>query len=332
MRKRHTIEQLLPTSLPMNLTFLDRKTVGEVPNLSRLNDFGSLTLYDTTTPDQVQERLQDQQVVIINKVIMDREAIDSANALQLICVAATGMDNVDSAYAEEKGVAVKNVSGYSTPSVAQLTWTMILTLLQRPNHFNEFVYSGNYARHDIFTYFDPPFGELGSKRLGIIGLGTIGQRVAAIGRAFGAEVVYYSSSGKHDHADYPRLPLDELLSSSDIVSIHAPLTEHTKNLLTYPQLQQMPDHALLINTGRGGIVNEADLARAIDEGIIGGAGIDVFTEEPIPQDHPYLSVRHRDHLLLTPHLAWASVEARTRLMDGVYENIREFVASKEDNP
>ena len=309
----------------MNLTFLDCKTVGEVPNLSRLQDFGSLTLYDTTAPEQVIARLQGQHVVITNKVVVDRKAMEEADALQLICVAATGMNNVDTAYAEERGIVVRNVSGYSTPGVAQLTWTMILTLLQRPAHFNRFVYAGDYARHDTFTYFDPPFGEVGAKRLGIIGLGTIGQQVATVGRAFGAEVVYYSTSGRHDHADYERLALDELLSTCDIVSVHAPLTDHTKNLIAYPQLQRMRGDALLINTGRGGIVNEADLARAIDEGMIGGAGMDVFTQEPIPEDHPYLHVKRQDRLLLTPHLAWASVEARTRLMNGVYENIREFV-------
>lgn len=309
----------------MNLVFLDSKTVGEIPNLTRLNDFGTLTLYDTTSPDQVAQRIQGQHVVITNKVVMDRPLLEQTDTLQLICVAATGTNNVDKESAEQRGVAIRNVSGYSTESVAQLTWTMILTLLQRPAHFNRFVYSGEYARHDIFTHFDPPFHELASRRLGIIGLGTIGQQVASIGKAFGAEVVYYSSSGQHDHADYPRLSLNELLTTSDVVSIHAPLTDHTKNLITYAELQKMPDHALLINAGRGGIVNEADLARAIDDGIIGGAGMDVFTQEPLPADHPYVRVANQDRLLLTPHLAWASVEARTRLIDGVYENIRAFV-------
>ena len=317
----------------MNITFLDRKTVGDLPNVARLGDFGSLTLYETTAPDQVAERLQGQQIVITNKVVIDREAMAAADALQLICVAATGMNNVDTAYAKQQGITVKNVSGYSTASVAQHTWAMILTLLHRPAHFNAFIYAGDYSRHDIFTYFDPPFGEINHQRLGIIGLGAIGRQVAAIGRAFGAEVVYASSrpetaSGKSKHADYRRLSLDELLSTSDIVSIHAPLTDHTKNSITYTQLRQMPDHALLINTGRGGIVNEADLAKAIDEEIIGGAGIDVFTQEPIPEDHPYRRVKRQDRLLLTPHMAWSGTEARMRLIEGVYENIREFIEGR----
>lgn len=312
----------------MNITFLDHKTVGELPNLSRLEDFGTVSWHATTAPEQVVERLQNQQIAITNKVAIDRHALDHSPDVRLICVAATGTDNVATEYAQEKGIAVMNVKGYSTASVAQLTWTLILTLRQRPAHFDRFVHSGEYAQHDIFTYFDPPFREIAGQRLGIIGLGTIGQQVATIGRAFGAEVVYYSSSGQHDHPDYARLSLPELLSTSDIVSVHAPLTERTENLITYEELRQLPKHALLINTGRGGIVHEGDLVRAIDEGLIGGAGIDVFTQEPLPEDHPYLRVKTPDRLLLTPHLAWASVEARTRLMEGVYENIRTFQATQ----
>ena len=309
----------------MNLVFLDSKTLGEVPNISRLRDFGQLTQYATTTSDQIIERLRGQQIVITNKVPIIKNTLEQASDLQLICVAATGMNNIDREFAQAKGVVVKNVSGYSTASVAQHTWAMILTLLQRPAHFNHFVYSGAYAQHDIFTHFDPPSWEVAHKRLGIIGLGTIGEAVATIGRTLGAEVVYYSSSGHHDHPHYQRLTLDELLATSDIVSVHAPLNERTENLITYKQLQSMPDHALLINTGRGGIINEADLARAIDDAVIGGAGIDVFAQEPLPKDHPYVLVHRRERLLLTPHMAWASVESRTRLMDGVYQNIQEFV-------
>lgn len=312
----------------MNLVFLDTKTMGELPNIDRLRDFGRLTQYATTTPDRVVERLQGQQVAITNKVPIKKDALEQAPDLQLICVAATGMNNIDHELAQAKGIAVKNVSGYSTASVAQHTWAMILTLLQRPAHFNHFVYSGAYARHDIFTYFDPPSWEIADKRLGIIGLGAIGEAVATIGRALGAEVVYYSSSGQHDHPHYRRLSLEELLATSDIVSVHAPLNERTENLITYEQLRQMPDHALLINTGRGGIINEADLAKAIDASLIGGAGVDVFVQEPFPEDHPYTQVNNQERLLLTPHMAWASVESRTRLVDGVYENIRTWVDSQ----
>ncbi len=316
----------------MNITFLDRKTLGNVPNLDQLDALGNVTLHNITYPRQVVERLQGQRVAITNKVVLDQAILDQLPDLRLICVAATGTNNVDTDYARQRGIVVKNVRGYSTPSVVQVAWTLMLTLLQRPQHFNDFVYSGEYSRHDTFTYFDPPFGEIAGKRLGIIGLGTIGKQVAAVGNAFGAAVAYTSSrlAASQDPslpADYVRLPLEELLAASDIVSIHAPLNEDTEDMIAYPQLKAMRDHALLINTGRGGIVNEADLARAIDEGLIGGAGVDVFTQEPLPADHPYLRVKDKSRLLLTPHLGWASTEARTRLLDGVCENIRKFQAS-----
>ena len=310
----------------MKITFLDTKTVGDMPNLDRLQEFGTLTQYATTAPSEVVDRVKDQDIVITNKVVIDRATMEAAPQLKLICVAATGMNNVDVEYAEQQGITVKNVKGYSTDSVAQVTWSLILSLLQRSRAFSQYVYSGEYSQSDIFTYFEPPFWQVAGKRLGIIGLGTIGQQVARIGEAFGAKVVYYSTSGQHDHAQYERLSLEDLLASSDVVSIHAPLNKKTENLLRYEQLTQMQSHALLINTGRGGIVNEPDLARAINESLIGGAGIDVFTQEPIPSDHPYLSVKYPDRLLLTPHLGWASVEARTTLIEGVCENIQDFLA------
>ena len=311
----------------MKITFLDTKTVGDVPNLDRLQELGTFTRFATTTPAEVMDRIKEQDVVITNKVVIDRAAMEAASQLKLICVAATGMNNVDTECAEQQGITVKNVKGYSTDSVAQVTWAMILSLLQRPRSFSRYVYSGEYSQSDIFAHFEPPFWQVAGKRLGIIGLGTIGQQVARIGEAFGAKVVYYSTSGQHDHAQYERLSLEDLLASSDVVSIHAPLNEKTENLLRYEQLTQMQSHALLINTGRGGIVNEPDLARAINEELIGGAGIDVFTQEPIPSDHPYLSVKYPDRLLLTPHLAWASVEARTTLIEGVCENIKSFLSN-----
>ena len=310
----------------MKITFLDTKTVGNVPNLDRLQEFGTLTQYTTTAPSEVVDRVKDQDIVITNKVLIDRATMEAAPQLKLICVAATGMNNVDVEYAEQQGIAVKNVKGYSTDSVAQVTWSLILSLLQRSRAFSQYVYSGEYSQSDIFTYFEPPFWQVAGKRLGIIGLGTIGQQVARIGEAFGMEVIYYSTSGRHDHAQYERRSLQDLLATSDVISIHAPLNEKTENLLRYEQLLQMQPHALLINTGRGGIVNEPDLARAINEDIIGGAGIDVFTQEPIPSDHPYLSVKYPNRLLLTPHLGWASVEARTTLIEGVCENIQDFLA------
>ncbi len=257
--------------------------------------------------------------------MLDRATIEQAPHLKLICVAATGTNNVDKGAAAERGIPVKNAHDYSTQSVAQGTFAILLHLLNHVPVYDAYVKQGGYAQSDIFTYFGPPFWELSGKRFGIIGLGTIGRQVAKIADAFGAEVVYYSTSGQNTGQPYPRLELDELLRTSDVVSIHAPLTENTANLINYECLQRMKREAILINVGRGGIVNEADLARALDEELIAGAGVDVFENEPIQANNPLLGVKNKDALVLTPHVTWASLEARTRLIEKIGQNIDEFL-------
>lgn len=311
----------------MKIVFLDTRTLGNVSNVNRFNDFGEVTLYPDTSPEQVLERIQEADVVISNKVRVSREVIEACSNLQLICVAATGMNNIDLEAAAERGIPVKNVKGYSSHSVAQVTFTLLLALLNSPTYYAEYVNSGEYSKEKIFTHLGRPFWELRGKRFGIIGLGDIGRQVARIAEAFGAVVVYFSASGNSQPVDYQRLQLDELLSTSDIISIHAPLNEQTKDLIAYPQIQLMKHSAILLNTSRGGIVNESDLAKAIDDNLIAGAGIDVFTQEPIPADHPYLQVKSKEKLLLTPHYAWSSIEARTLLVDKIYENIQAFFKS-----
>lgn len=312
----------------MKLVFLDAKTVGDVPNLHSLEQFGNVIYYQTTFPDQVLERIQGAEIVITNKVVLDRSILEQAPALKLICVAATGTNNVDKAAARECGIPVKNVEGYSSHSVAQGTFALLLQLLNNMPYYNDYVRTGAYARSDIFTHVDRNFRELNGKRFGIIGLGKIGLQVAKIAEAFGAEVVYYSASGQSYEQPYQRLELEAFLSTSDIVSIHAPLNEYTMNLLTYDRLQLMKDTAILVNTGRGGIVNESDLARALNEGLIAGAGIDVFGQEPINPGNPLLQVTNPDKLVLTPHVAWASIESRTSLIEKVGQNIREFLKAR----
>ena len=312
----------------MKLVFLDAKTVGDVPNLHLLDQFGNVTYYQTTFPDQVLERIQGADIVITNKVVLDRSILEQAPDLKLICVAATGTNNVDKAVARERGIPVKNVEGYSSHSVAQGTFALLLHLLNNIPYYDDYVRSGAYAQSDIFTHVERNFGELNGKRFGIIGLGKIGVQVAKIAEAFGAEVVYYSASGQSYEQPYQRLELEAFLNSSDIVSIHAPLNEYTNNLLTYDRLQLMKKTAILVNTGRGGIVNERDLARALNEGLIAGAGIDVFGQEPINPDNPLLQVTNRDKLVLTPHVAWASIESRTSLIEKVGQNIREFLKER----
>jgi glycerate dehydrogenase len=309
----------------MRITFLDAKTVGNVPNLNIFEEFGNFRPYLATRTEEVSERIYNQDIVISNKVYISRESIESSPDLKLICVAATGMNNVDHDAARERNIPVKNVVNYSTHSVAQHTFALVLSLLNNPAFHDQYVRSGAYSRHDIFTYEGAPYWELQGKRFGIIGLGNIGSKVAEIAAVFGCEIVYYSSSGKDRHDVYQRLELEELLRTSDIVSVHAPLDERTQDLISYHEISIMQKEAILINTSRGGIIKENDLARAVNDRLIRGAAIDVFSQEPLPEDHPYLLVKHPERLLLTPHIAWASMESRIALVEGVYDNIKQFL-------
>lgn len=312
--------------MPTKITLLDAKTLGNVPNLHQLKEFGELEVFQTTSPDQTLERVKDSDIVVANKVMIDQAVIDGAHKLRLICVAATGTNNVDREHAEKRGIAIKNVVDYSTHSVAQVTFSLLLYLLNQTRYYDQYVKLGDYSKTDIFTHLGREFWEIRGKRFGIIGLGNIGRQVARIAEAFGAEIVYYSTSGRHNDPDYLRLELHEFLNTADVVSIHAPLNENTADLINYARLRQMKPSALLLNTGRGGIVNEPDLARALDEGLIAGAGLDVMQAEPIEPENPLLALQHPDRLVLTPHIAWSSVEARTLLVDRVGQNIREFLA------
>ncbi|MGM0459981.1 MAG: D-2-hydroxyacid dehydrogenase [Bacteroidota bacterium] len=309
----------------MNIVFLDASTVGDVPNLESLKELGDVTFYQVTQPGQTAERIREAEIIITNKVVISRELMEEAGSLKLICVAATGMNNIDREAAKELGIPVKNVAGYATQSVAQSTFAMLLQLMQNITYYDDYVKSGDYSKSPIFTNMDQDFHELAGKRFGIIGLGNIGQKAADIAQVFGAEVVYYSTSGKNTGQPYPRLSLDELLATCDVVSIHAPLNENTENLIDYTRLKQMKRTAFLINTGRGGIVNENDLARAIDEDLIAGSAADVFEQEPIPGDHPFLNVEKKGKLLLTPHITWSSVEARMDLIEGIRQNIKQYI-------
>lgn len=308
----------------INIVFLDAKTVGEVANFRVLEKQGNLEIYENTPTDKVIERCRGKQVIITNKVVLSREVMNKLPDLKLICVAATGTNNIDHDYAEEKGILIKNVKGYSTESVAQHTFAMLLYLVNRPWYYDNFVKSGAYAKSDMFTHLGYPFWELTGKRLGIIGLGTIGRRVAQIAQGFGMEVVFYSTTGRNNNINYKRFDLDTLMATSDIVSIHAPLNQQTKGLINYNIMKKMRPCAIIINTGRGGIINEADLARAINENLIGGAGIDVMENEPIEAGNPLLKILNKEKLLITPHIAWASIEARQRLIERLAKNIQEF--------
>lgn len=313
----------------MNIVFLDAKTMGDVPNLNILDRYGDVTCYPTTHPNQTLERVREADIVISNKVQLDKNIIDQAKNLKLICIAATGTNNVDKEAARAKGIPVKNATDYASVSVAQITIALLLYFIHDIPYYDSYIKRSEYAKSDIFTHHGKNFWELNGKRFAIIGLGNIGSQVAKIAKAFGAEVVYYSASGKNTNQPYLHLGLEELIRTSDIISIHAPLNKYTANLIDYKCLQQAKETALLINVGRGGIVNEEDLAQALDEGLIAGACLDVFENEPIDEKNPLLKLKNKDNLVLTPHIAWASIEARTLLVKKIGQNIQEFQEKRQ---
>jgi glycerate dehydrogenase len=312
----------------INIVFLDQHTIGKVDNLKLLSKLGKLETYDNTESAQVVERCLGKEIVITNKVEMTEEILRQLPHLKLICVAATGLNNVDLNYAENNGIQVKNVAGYSTDSVAQLTFTMLLYLINKPFYYDTYVKSGAYSRSGSFTHHNEPFWELKGKRMGIIGLGTIGRQVARIAESFGMEVVFYSTTGRNNHISYKRFELDDLLKSSDVVTIHAPLNNQTRNLITYERMKLMRPCAILLNLGRGGIVNEKDLAKALNENVIAAAGIDVMEQEPINADNPLLKLFDKDKILITPHMAWASKESRELLLEKIARNIEIYLKSR----
>lgn len=308
----------------LNITILDASTLGEVKALEKIAALGKFTSYELTSPNQRIERLQGQQVAIVNKAIIDKEIMDACPDLKLICISATGMNNVDLEYAKEKGIVVKNVAGYSTDSVAQISFSMLFYLLAKLPYFDNYVKSGEYTQSPIFTNHGRSFWELKGKQFGIVGLGTIGKRVAEIATAFGAKVVYFSTSGQNLSGPYPHMEFEELLQTSDVISIHCPLNEKTDGLFGYEQFKKMKTSAILLNAGRGKIVNEKELADALNDDLIAAAGLDVLEYEPIKPDNPLLSINNPEKLFITPHIAWISQEAREELVEGVYNNIVEW--------
>ena len=302
------------------IVLLDTLTFGDT-DLSCFEALGAVTSYKKTAPQETQERIKDAEVIVTNKVVITKEHMEYAKDLQLICVAATGMNNVDLEAAKALGIAVKNVAGYSTDSVIQHTFSMLLYLIGHARYYDEVVKSGAYAKSGIFTDVTHPFFEIKGKKWGIIGLGTIGRGVANIAKCFGADLCYYATSGVDRKEDVQRVELDELLQSCDIISIHAPLNEKTKNLLDYNKLLTCKEGAVVLNLGRGGIIDELAIAKLVDEKDI-YFGLDVFEKEPLPQESPLLHVKNKERLYMTPHIAWTSIEAREKLIQSVCEHIK----------
>lgn len=307
----------------MKIVLLDALTFGET-DLNGFDRFGDVEVFQTTAPEETMERIERADVIVTNKVVITEAMMIRCASLKLVCVAATGMNNVDLEGAARHGIAVKNVAGYSTDSVVQHTFSMLFYLMGHSRYYDEYVKNGAWQRSPIFTHVARPFSEVKGKTWGIIGLGAIGQGVAKVAEAFGADVIYHSTSGQNLNREYHRVALETLLQNSDIISIHAPLNDATKHLIGLSELMQMKAGAILLNLGRGGIINEADLARVIDAREL-YVGLDVLETEPMTDPHPLMNIRNRERLYITPHIAWTSVEARDTLIAMVCENIDNFI-------
>lgn len=313
----------------MKIVFLDAKTIGEDIDLSGFDALGEVVKYGFSTAQEARERSKDADVLILNKVQVNEQTIGEADHLKLVCVTATGTNNLDKEYLDKRGIAWRNVAGYSTESVAQHTFAMLFYLLEKLPYYDNYVKSERYVNDVSFTHFAKAFHELSGMTYGIIGLGNIGRRVADIAKAFGCRVIYYSTSGRNSQPGYERVSFDELLEQSDIVSIHAPLDENTLGLMNKEAFAKMKKSAILLNVGRGPIINEADLAEALNNKTIAAAGLDVLSVEPMQEDNPLRGIKDSERLLITPHIAWAGVEARNRLMGIILGQIKEFFKAHE---
>lgn len=308
----------------MKIVFLDAKSIGEDIDLSGYDQLGEVVRYPYSTPEEARERTRDADVIILNKTEINEQSIGEADKLKLVCVTATGTNNLDKAYLAERGIEWRNVAGYSTESVAQHTFALLFYLIEKLRYYDDYVKNENYVNDSMFTHFDHRFNELSGKTWGIIGLGNIGRRVADIAKCFGCRVIYFSTSGKNNQKGYNRVSFDKLLEQSDIVSVHAPLTDDTLGLMNREAFARMKPSAVFLNLGRGPIVDEAALTEALNTGMIAAAGLDVLSQEPMSEDNPLRSIKDSERLIITPHIAWASIEARTRLMEIILEQIKEF--------
>ena len=315
----------------MKIVFMEANTLGTDVSLEAFSKLGDVTIYPLTEPLENAKRIQDADIIVVNKIPLNEELLKDARNLKLICLTATGTNNVDFDYTNRRGITVANVKGYSTESVVQHTFALFFYVYEKLSYYDEFVKSGEYIRNDVFSHFTVRFHELSGKTWGIIGLGTIGTRVAEVAKAFGCNVIYYSTSGKHDSETYERVSLEELLNRSDVVSIHAPLNNATRELITKRELSLMKKDAILLNLGRGPIIKEEDLAEVLLAGTIGGAGLDVLSVEPMLADNPLYAVQDSARLVITPHIGWATTEARQRCADEVFENMKAFLNGEERN-
>ena len=315
----------------MKIVVLERNSAGIDIEMD-YSDLGEVTYYpNTVTREDVAERIKDADIVVANKSPFCEETLREASHLKLICELATGFDNCDLEYCKARGIQVRNVVDYSTAMVAQHTFALALSLIGKLPHYDRYVKSGAYGDQDRFSNFDVPFYELDGKVWGIVGMGNIGKRVARTAKAFGCKVIFYSASGKSTCTDYERVNLDTLLEKSDVLSLHCPLTDRTRHLIDEQAFRKMKSTAVLVNVARGAVVDNQALYTALKENWIAAAGLDVLEQEPISEDNPLRLLQDSNQIIITPHLAWASVEARTRCVDEVRKNIEAFQRGETRN-
>ncbi|HWT74604.1 MAG TPA: D-2-hydroxyacid dehydrogenase [Mobilitalea sp.] len=315
----------------MKIVFMETVTLGEDVDLSPFEQLGEVIKYPCSVAELNAQRIVDADIIIVNKVPMNAKTLDGAKNLKLICITGTGTNIVDFNYTNSRGIAVANVKGYSTQSVVQHTFALFFYLYEKLSYYDHFVKSGEYIRSDLFSHFVIKFHELAGKTWGIIGLGEIGRGVAEVAKIFGCKIIYYSTTGKNNNPDYEQADLDTLLCQADVVSVHAPLNSETRNLIGENELRRMKKNAILLNLGRGPIVNEDALAKALKENWIAGAGLDVLSKEPMSDSNPLIEIQDSTKLIITPHIAWATVEARQRVTEEVYKNIEAFQNGEDRN-
>lgn len=315
----------------MKIVVLERNSVGTDISVD-YSELGEVVYYENTvTVEETAERIKDADIVVANKAPINEQSLKDAPNVKLVCEFATGYDNVDIAYCKSRGILVANVVDYSTAMVAQHTFALAFYVGQKLRHYDEYVKSGAYAAQSRFSNFDVPFHELDGKTWGIIGMGNIGQRVARIAESFGCKVIFHSVTGKSKVTAYEQVDFDTLLAESDYLSLHCPLSELTRNLIDAKALSKMKKSAILINVARGAVVNNHDLYEALEQDVIAGVGLDVIEKEPITAENPLSKLQDSNKLFITPHLAWASVEARKRCVEGVRLNIKAFMNGEKRN-
>jgi len=308
----------------MKIVMLDRNSIGMDINVELFKKLGEFKEYNTADLETTKEYIKDADVLVFNKTVMNENLLKDASNVKLLCVTATGYDNIDIPYAKSRGIAACNIKDYSTPAVVQHTFALALSVLEKIRYYDEYVTSGKYSEQLGFSHFEEKYFELKGKTWGIVGLGNIGRGVAKVAEAFGCKVIFYSASGNNNTTEYERVDFDTLLRESDILSLHCPLTDKTRNLMNLEAFKKMKPSAVLVNVARGPVINDADLCQALKEGMIAGAGLDVLSKEPMEKTNPLTEIMGTNKLLITPHMAWASVEARTRCMEEVYKNIEAF--------